>query len=77
MEDTTPQQFNRNYTRIVWIGRFFILTTLCGIIATIWFWFDGRFLALSVLSLLCFIWAWWAVADIRAEYEKFIHRRGY
>lgn len=75
MLDGTPEEIRQTYGCLINVGRFFILTTIVGIVLSIWKWFDGRIVALTVLSLLSFIVIWWLVAVTADEYKKSLRLR--
>jgi len=74
MLDSTPEEIRQTYGCLINVGRFFILTTIVGIVLSIWKWFDGRIVALTVLSLLSFI-VTATSHQITDEYKKSLRLR--
>jgi hypothetical protein len=55
MLDSTPEEIIKQHGCLVKLGRVFILTTMVGVVLSIWEWFDGRIVALTFFSLLILI----------------------
>lgn len=55
MLDSTPESLVKEWGCLIKVGRFFILTTFMGLVLSVWEWFNGRILALTIISFFCFL----------------------